>query len=751
MGLGNLWLLGGEIIRDLHYDPALRKRAPERLLCSVIHEDGGPLLHNGTEEEQRSSTPLAANSADSSLNPSAGPAKPANSPDEATNEAKRHAIRPRNIDSTSILLASGVPESTVVLVRILSCLALLNAAVMAAQPGFLLGADYSEWLYPNAGQMQIATDGSGALYILSVLPGTSLSSQPVFRVTKLSADGKTILWENDLGFATDQIAVDPSGGVYVLSSISAVAPLVPPATSLFVAKLTADGGGIAWKTQVPNLPQYVPEPVLAVDPQGRAYVAGESDASNAVGGVVRLKADGSGIDYTAKVAGYPTAIAVDASGGAFVAGSAVSSPTDVSNSFLARLAPDGSAGYYLTLPAALFGIVVTVDPQGNAVTYSGAGNEGGVLQRFDSKGAVTLSQPGPKSLFPALAVDAAGNMYVTGSTQFLTPVRNSLATCGLDLLSVFAPDGSVLQTTYIPGGHNSGALVAIGVNSNVFVVDRAEVGFTPSQTGPFPPVPAVPPANPDATTPFLWRLSPNANAQTFPLACLGNAATYNSSSLVIAPGTMVSLFGNGLGPQQGIQTQATLQSPFPTQAGNVEVTFDGNQAPLIWVQDAQINAVAPWSLMPGQTTQVCVSYQNVKTNCLTVPVAQTSPGVFTIDGVHAAALNQDGTINSADHPSPVGSIISVWATGLGPIDPAQGDGTLVGFPLPTNTAQVAVQAIAVEIGLFGGPQTIITPFAVTYAGPAPYLVAGTSQINFQVVKYAGTIMVGNGFQIYVAP
>ncbi|MEO7143925.1 MAG: hypothetical protein ABI165_10550 [Bryobacteraceae bacterium] len=635
------------------------------------------------------------------------------------------------------------------LVRILFCLALLNAAVMATQPGFLLGPDYSEWLYPNAGQMQIATDGSGALYILSVLTGTSLSSQPVFRVTKLSADGKTILWENDLGFATYQIAVDPSGGVYVLSSISTEAPGVLPAPSLFVAKLTFDGGGIAWKTQVPNFPAYVPTPVLAVDPQGRAYVAGESDASNTVGGVVRLKADGSGIDYTAKVAGYPTAIAVDASGGAFVAGSSDPSQGDVSSTFLARLAPDGSAGFYSTLPAAIFGFVVAVDPQGNAVTYSGTGNEGGVLQRFDSTGAVTLSRPGPKSFVPALAVDAAGNMYVTGSTEYLTPVRNSLATCGLDLLSVFAPDGSVLQTTYIPGGHNSGALVAIGVNSNVFVVDRAEVGFTPSQTGPFPPVPAVPPANPDATTAFLWRLSPNANAQTFPLACLGNAAT-NNGSVAITPGMMVSLFGNGLGPQQGIQTQATLQSPFPTQAGNVEVTFDGNPAPLTWVQDAQINAVAPWSLTPGQTTQVCVSYQNVKTNCLTGLVAQNSPGVFTIDGVHAAALNQDGTINSADHPAPVGSIISVWATGLGPIDPAQGDGTLVGFPLPTNTAQVAVQAIALVLGFFGGGYTIITPFVVTYAGPAPYLVAGTSQINFQVVKYPGTIFVGNGFQIYVA-
>jgi hypothetical protein len=76
----------------------------------------------------------------------------------------------------------------------------------------------------------------------------------------------------------------------------------------------------------------------------------------------------------------------------------------------------------------------------------------------------------------------------------------------------------------------------------------------------------------------------------------------------------------------------------------------------------------------------------------------------------------------------------------------------VGFPLPTNTAQVAVQAIAVIFGFFGGGQTIITPFVVTYAGPAPYLVAGTSQINFQVVEYAGTIYVGsgNGFQIYVA-
>ena len=50
----NLWMLGGEIIRDLNYTPSLRKVAAKRLLRDVVHADGGPLIHNGSEEEQRS-------------------------------------------------------------------------------------------------------------------------------------------------------------------------------------------------------------------------------------------------------------------------------------------------------------------------------------------------------------------------------------------------------------------------------------------------------------------------------------------------------------------------------------------------------------------------------------------------------------------------------------------------------------------------------------------------------------------------
>jgi hypothetical protein len=50
----NLWMLGGEIIRDLHYDPSRRKWTADRLLRDAVHQDGGPLVHNGSEEQQRS-------------------------------------------------------------------------------------------------------------------------------------------------------------------------------------------------------------------------------------------------------------------------------------------------------------------------------------------------------------------------------------------------------------------------------------------------------------------------------------------------------------------------------------------------------------------------------------------------------------------------------------------------------------------------------------------------------------------------
>src|ERR1700733_9566549 len=38
----NMWALGGEFIRDLHYDPSLRKKPVDVVLRRMIVSDGGP-------------------------------------------------------------------------------------------------------------------------------------------------------------------------------------------------------------------------------------------------------------------------------------------------------------------------------------------------------------------------------------------------------------------------------------------------------------------------------------------------------------------------------------------------------------------------------------------------------------------------------------------------------------------------------------------------------------------------------------
>src|SRR5437879_8976468 len=51
----NLWILGGEIIRDLNETPSLRKKNVEHILSEVIDDEGGPLIHNCESEEQQRS------------------------------------------------------------------------------------------------------------------------------------------------------------------------------------------------------------------------------------------------------------------------------------------------------------------------------------------------------------------------------------------------------------------------------------------------------------------------------------------------------------------------------------------------------------------------------------------------------------------------------------------------------------------------------------------------------------------------
>jgi hypothetical protein len=51
----HLWVLGGEIIRDLNETPSLRKKNIEQILVDVIDDEGGPLIYGISSEQQQRS------------------------------------------------------------------------------------------------------------------------------------------------------------------------------------------------------------------------------------------------------------------------------------------------------------------------------------------------------------------------------------------------------------------------------------------------------------------------------------------------------------------------------------------------------------------------------------------------------------------------------------------------------------------------------------------------------------------------
>jgi hypothetical protein len=73
----NLWLLGGELIRDVNSTPALRKRPIAALLFEAV-EEGGRCCITGTR--RRSNAPLTLPAASSAVSWSSNPISPSSHP-----------------------------------------------------------------------------------------------------------------------------------------------------------------------------------------------------------------------------------------------------------------------------------------------------------------------------------------------------------------------------------------------------------------------------------------------------------------------------------------------------------------------------------------------------------------------------------------------------------------------------------------------------------------------------------------------
>lgn len=296
------------------------------------------------------------------------------------------------------------------------------------------------------------------------------------------------------------------------------------------------------------------------------------------------------------------------------------------------------------------------------------------------------------------AIEPNGTLYVaeyrTNTVQKILPGGTRLWIGG-NGTSGYAGDGGIGTSSQFAQPYG----VAVDSTGNVYVADAANAVVR-------------------KLTPIPFSIGAVANAASLdgfapPISGFGDA------SRAVSPGEIVILYGAGLGPAT-LSVATASNGVFPTTLSGTTVTFNGRAAPLLYTSAAAVAAIVPYNVNGLNSVDIRLNYQGRLTPINTVPVSATAPGIFTANSTGsgpAAALNQNGTLNTAANPSQIGSVIVIYATGEGQTTPGGVDG---------KTASAApyaspVQPVKITIG---GLDAVIN-----YAGAAPTLVAGAMQIN----------------------
>jgi uncharacterized protein (TIGR03437 family) len=497
--------------------------------------------------------------------------------------------------------------------------------------------------------------------------------------------------------------------------------------------------------------------------------------------VGKLSPDGTTLVYTAIFGpGQPSALAADASGNVYVTGTATAGFPVTPNAAVAAVPPNAANGSTFT---------AVINPLGTGFVYSTFGNAGeqplalaltasneAQILFQDSAGGLHLRRyvkDGSSTEFetplniayspisaPTMAIDTNGVTTLVGIEYGISiPLIQPVQSCRIPDVSGIPYEKPLNEPNpFLIRADSAGSLVQstwLSVNGSLQVSATSGMILSTVLTSQ--------PASLASEEIDLVTLAPPATESQISLGCLGNSATFQAASL--APGEIVTLTGLGIGPTIPAVAELDADQRFPSSLSNTEVTFNGAPVTLLYVSSNQINAIAPYGLSPGTPVQVCVVYMEKQSNCITAPVLAASPGVFILTPAsgpytfgYAAALNQDGTVNTPQNPAAASSIMAIFVSGLGAITPAPVDGSLNPIPLATQNLAVQIQYVDEP---FGNPDPL--PARIVYAGPAPLEVVGLSQINFvlppQELLYSnsfavlvtlpdGSVVTSQGFFIY---
>jgi Beta-propeller repeat/HYDIN/CFA65/VesB-like, Ig-like domain/Cep192 domain 4 len=354
----------------------------------------------------------------------------------------------------------------------------------------------------------VAVDSSDNAYVTGVTASTDFPSKSAEQadiagdadafIVKLNSAGTGLVFATFIGGAgvdsASSIAIDSAGNSYIAgNTYSSNFPTISTAAFQtvyggdgdgFVAKLGPTGSSLIYSSYIGGASSDFVQGV-AIDSAGNAYVTGSTRSSNfptaaplqigndgcssASGDVVcssdafvaKVSPTGTSLVYSTYLGGSQAdlgqAIAVDASGNAYVTGYTFSSDFPTQNAF--QSANAGGADIF----------VATLNPSGSALLFS------------------TYLGGNQQDRAFGMALDSSGDIFLTGDTQSadfpttFTASQLQYAGAGDAFVCEIGPGGSgLIYSTYLGGsGVDQGTAIAVDATSNAFAA-----GFTQSSDFP---------------------------------------------------------------------------------------------------------------------------------------------------------------------------------------------------------------------------------------------------------------------------
>ena len=594
-------------------------------------------------------------------------------------------------------------------------------------------------------------------------------SQDVF-VSKINAAGTAIVYSTYLGGSMGDvgysIAVDGSGNAYVTGyTQSSDFPTAKPIQgtyaggdqSAFVTKINAAGSALVYSTFLGGgFGSYGYG--IAVDGADNAYVTGIAGGGGfpvanamqtlpSVGGnngfVSKINPAGSGFIYSTFLSGdggsTATAIAADSAGNAYVTGTAgngfptfnalQASIASGQSSFVSKINPTGSGFVFSTflgpkgnyradaiaLDSAdniyLTGYVTTNTlPTVKPIQASLKGDQNAFVTKLNAAGSALVYSTylgGSKDdQANGIAVDSAGNAYVTGwttSTDF--PTADPLQATDVSdnetafVTKINAAGSALSYSTFLGGGSPAfGMGIAMDSSGNAHVT-----GYTGGGTPEFP-----------TAKPIQANIAGNTNA--FVLEISSGPATPGIISVLngasnepgIVPGSLATLYGTGISAGTDSWDKYIVDGKYPTTFDGVSLTVGGKPAYLSYITPTQINFIVPD--VGSGTQQVIVKNSAGASAAFDAQVHSTGPAFFLWPDNQAVAtsltytlLAESGTFPGATTaPAKPGDVVVLWGTGFGPTDPADPVGEETpGKPTYSTTTLPTVTLNGVSVKVYG--------------------------------------------------